>query len=96
MTETVGTFTTLDEAVPFLRAASDFLKQKYSGFFAAAGGYSYSESEQQSDGIAAVERAGAEKPDHSIAAAVTARLTAAEVAGQHGLPEKIDQPHQQR
>jgi hypothetical protein len=54
--ETVGTFPTLEEAVPFLRAASDILRQKYSGFWAAAGGCSYSES-AGADGLAAVERA---------------------------------------
>jgi len=61
--ETVDTFATLEEAVPSLRVASDVLKKKYSGFLAAAGGYSYSEGERE-DGLAAVERALALKKEN--------------------------------
>lgn len=60
--ETVGTFATLEEAAPVLRAASDILKKKYSGFFAAASGHSYFEGERE-DGLAAVERALALKKE---------------------------------
>ena len=54
--EVKGTFATLEEAVPKLRAASDGLKKKYSGFFAAAAGHSYLESEGAT-GLAAAELA---------------------------------------
>ena len=64
--ETVGTFATLEEAVPSLRVASDFLKKKHSGFFAAASGHSYFEGERE-DGLAAVERALALKKEISSA-----------------------------
>ncbi|HTK86065.1 MAG TPA: hypothetical protein VL625_13355 [Patescibacteria group bacterium] len=60
VTEITGTYKTLEEGLPHLRAASDALKTRFSGFFNAMAGHAFLD-ETGPESLIAAERAVAQK-----------------------------------